>query len=622
MPTDLRTATVDRARAIARGLPPVTWVALALKVPFLVSYILTAPDLRGASLAECSCYLAVGLGVTIAWFHGLGLLLARLPRLLRVANLSSLLLLVVLSAYRGLQKVPLDFGLVGDNFRLLMYPQARALLLSRLSVGVLWALAGLVVALVALGLFTRLLERAPRSRRRVPALAASLAVVLSALGSPVYSYDDVTYLSRTALDYALGGLFVRDGGGFPYIREAAPGPTVAGPRPNVLIVMVESLNAGFVGGSDEAGRPYTPVLDAWRGRGLWIDRFYASSVQTCRGQAAVLASIIPSYRVKIAERIETLELRGLPAILRDAGYRTMFLQAFDDLGFDNTGLFMRKLGFDSVVAMDDRALDPADRAHVWGWGLSDDRFYAKALDRIDRERDGERPFFAVLATISSHMPFKDVPPELCPLYPGTQDLREQYVNAIHFADQSLGALLDDLDRRGWLRDTVVVITGDHSFPAGEHGNFFNEIGAFEESFRTPFLLVWEGHVPPREVAHTAYCQLDVAPTLLGLLGVRARSAFLGRSMLPGDDAPQRTIPLVQPYQGPLLASVLYPWKYVRSMPTGREWLYDLERDPREERSVLAEQEGSVALAALREEVERIERNQRLIETNRIWRQPD
>ena len=96
---------------------------------------------------------------------------------------------------------------------------------------------------------------------------------------------------------------------------------------------------------------------------------------------------------------------------------------------------------------------------------------------------------------------------------------------------------------------MVVVTSDHGFPVGEHGINHNEIGFYDDSFRVPFLLIWKGVVSPARISDAPASQLDIAPTLLHLLGLeQRRHHFQGRSLLDAS-APVRPIPLIQPYNG-------------------------------------------------------------------------
>ncbi len=93
----------------------------------------------------------------------------------------------------------------------------------------------------------------------------------------------------------------------------------------------------------------------------------------------------------------------------------------------------------------------------------------------------------------------------------------RYINSVHHLDQQLGRVLDRLERDGRLDDTLVVITGDHGEEFMEHGRWGHNSEFHDEQVRVPLVLAGPG--VPGGVVTAPTSHLDVAPTLLGLLGV-------------------------------------------------------------------------------------------------------
>ena len=132
----------------------------------------------------------------------------------------------------------------------------------------------------------------------------------------------------------------------------------------------------------------------------------------------------------------------------------------------------------------------------------------------------------------------------------------------------------------------MVLVGDHGYPAGEHGNFVNAIGAWEENFRTPLVLWSPGWLAPRNIDDRAHSQVDLMPTLLDLLGVDASAHMAGESIVATRTGPANPELLIQPYDGRQLVSLRYPYKLVRHVDTDQESLFDLAADPGEARDLL------------------------------------
>ncbi len=556
----------------------------------------------------------------------------------RVALCASHCLLLALHAlllsFRRFTHAPLDYGLLRDNFRELFYPETLALVFGGVRglivVGVVLALSGLVLLELRLRLFSRW------GRPSRPRLRVALALAAFALASilPPYSHDElVSFLRSVHAYYApppesldtqhLRALGLDPGARYPYLRREPAARLPARPR-TVFLVAVESFNARFVGARTADGREITPVVNTLARRGLFAPRFYGNSIQTARGHVAILCSVLPSIRRKILVSYPHLRLRCLPELLRAHGYRTLFFTGQEDLSFDNMGPAAKRLGFELVQPMDRRFAPEIGAEERWGWGVQDDRLFERALahlDRLEREAPG-RPSFLFLPTISNHAWFDNVPQRLRYLHARPRNGEEAYVNSIHLTDRYLGALLDGIARRPYLREAIVVITGDHSFAIGEHGTYHNEVGSYEESFRTPLVILAPGRLAPQLVPGRR-SQIDLAPTILELLGLPAgEHHFLGRSLLGPPRLPggSRDLPVLlsQPYDGQHLCVIEGDVKYVRQTRTGRERLHDLARDPTESKNLAAEPAWRRALEQGRRGLALFLFNQRLIEENRFW----
>jgi phosphoglycerol transferase MdoB-like AlkP superfamily enzyme len=296
------------------------------------------------------------------------------------------------------------------------------------------------------------------------------------------------------------------------------------------------------------------------------------------------------------------------------------MQAARELDFDNTGNFMKKAGFRHIHSAYE-FLSDSDAPQVWGWGPEDGLFYRISLGQMDaiRKVHGGRPIFATLATTSNHMWFDYVPKEKCLMYRNPQDIEQRYANSIHLSDEGLTELLKGIAARPWLADTVVIITGDHSFPINEHGISHNEIGFYEELFRTPLLILGNNRLAPR-VIRGPFSQIDIAPTILDIAGVSGvKTHFLGQSMISAGAA-VKPVHLIQPYNGQYLGVVDYPFKYVRQSETGKEYLFNLQADPGEKTN-LAGPGSRKETARLRAGINDIFINQKVLTENRLWR-PD
>lgn len=434
---------------------------------------------------------------------------------------------------------------------------------------------------------------------------------------------------------------------FPLIKNESslnanqPSPNI---KPHVFIVLMESMNARFIGTKNNDGIEYTPVLNRLMHNAISTERFYGNSVQTANGHLATLCGVIPTGWGKVMTDYEHVNLQCLPALLREQGYRTYFLQASADLGFDNTGKFMHKIGFQIVAGEGGRSKydpskefkEPPKDPNIWGWGIEDKEFYKRAFAELDQV-DQTKPLFVTLATIMNHWGFDQIPNASRKIYPNPQSQSEWYANSIHLADEQLSYFFQELAKRPNFQNSIVLLIGDHSFPAGEHDNYMNSTKAYEENFRTLFALLTpreltvlndttarQSNPTRQQIIRGSWSQVDIAPTILRLLNLQVRHHFFGSAMPIDESQPVSTekfVHLVQPYDGKYLAVVKYPYKLVKHMRSKRYVAFDLAADPNESHDIwpnLLANEKSLA-AELRDQIGWHFLNQKLFDENRVWK---
>jgi arylsulfatase A-like enzyme len=542
-------------------------------------------------------------------------------RVLRsMLQIALLFLLWIANTYYLTTHAAPDLGLILDNI---------GLAASRHSLGVIWTSFSLphVAAGIAFCALVAVLEVRYRAlsqatyRRRWPMLCSAVLLLGGLAVVPVQSYEPASAFLQDAYhrafsDFSRQKLTER----FPYLKDSVPisGAFAGAPgeRPDIFLLMIESFNANFVEKKTPDGREITPVMNRLIGEGRYYDRFYGNSIQTSKGQTAVLLSVPPAIRGKVFTNYPDLKFKALPSYLAEAGYDTLFMQAAEDLTFENTDRFMKRTGFADVRTAFEFTT-ARERANKWGWGVEDAQLYRHFFEYLavrEAARPG-KPVFALLATIANHTRFDEMPAARKLLYPRPRTVEENYANSIHLTDSQLDEFVASVKARK--RPAVIIITGDHSFPMNEHGYTHNETGHFDESFRIPFLLIYPGAVAPHRIDGRAYSQVDIAPTILDLAGVHAgANSFTGRSLFL-DDAEPRPVYLVQPYGGVYLQSVRYPWKYIYHRKTGSAYLYNLADDPGETLNRLPGAPPRL-IETFKHDILAIKLNQRILDTNALY----
>ncbi|REJ66137.1 MAG: DUF4976 domain-containing protein [Planctomycetota bacterium] len=200
---------------------------------------------------------------------------------------------------------------------------------------------------------------------------------------------------------------------------------------------------------------------------------------------------------------------------------------------------------------------------------------------------------------------------------------KDYLRCIDAVDENVGRVLDYLDESGLAENTVVFYTSDQGWYLGEHG-WYDKRWMYEESFRTPLLVRWPGHVKPGSTTDAMSMNLDFAETFLAIAGESIPDDMQGRSLVPvlegrpGDD--WRKSVYYRYYEYPSVHMVRQHhgvrterYKLIRFKTRKNEvqdgpqaWeLYDLEKDPQELRSVYGEAEYAEIAKQLKAELVRL-----------------
>lgn len=528
----------------------------------------------------------------------------------------------VFAIYRYRTSASIDFAIIADNRRSLLYFESLEMIGSRLTEFDVWFLVGLLGTLISCEVRFRLLSDSLRSLpRTLPWSVVSLCGLAVHFLFPRWAINEIDYFGQSVFAYYNRGLVVQSKiptRQFPYANTV---PTrgyieAGGARPNVFIIIVESFSQSFVGERSDSGVEYTPFFNSLTNSGMYCPLFYANATYTIKGQEAVFCSLWPTLRGDLANHFPEANLRGLPSILQSEGYFSIFAQAALHISFANTGPFMQRVGFSNIYSTEIGELTEKERASIWGWGLEDSCFYERVFRYVDsvHENAPNNPLFVALSPIVSHAPFF-VPESRRRIFRDPKTRKESFSNAIRLADDGLRTFFDCLNQRPYLKDSIIVITGDHGMPDGSRANQEIESGSYDNVFRVPLLLLWPGQLDAKVLRHS-HSQVDIAPTLLSLLRIQSPNHFVGRDLTI---TPEEVVPslLFQNGGGGFAVAVHDPFKYVLHLSTQREEIFDILNDPLERTNlplVLHTNHGR----DLRNAAQQLWIHQRLVEENRIW----
>ena len=350
-----------------------------------------------------------------------------------------------------------------------------------------------------------------------------------------------------------------------------------GQRPtNVILIVLESTGVEYFG-VQGSKYPTTPHLDKLAAeQGIVFENIYSQAASSCKSLIALSASVYdrPDWLLTVRDHPQ-FDIKLLPQVLKDRGYRTCYAHSgyWEWQGRDK---FLRARGVDKLIGAGGR---PQDRVN--SWGINDEVMYQELLDWID-ERP-EQPFFAFAYTIETHHPYV-APPKSQHYDFGVDDEElDRYLNSLRAADAKIARLLEEIDRRGLTESTLIAVTADHGESFGQHNQRTHSFGIYEPTVHVPLVLLHPSlrEMPRRQAAVGRH--LDIAPTLLDLVGVPAPAEWQGASLLrPG--SPERVY-FLSVGNEVVLGLRDGDYKYHYYVDTARQELFHLGDDPGELRNL-------------------------------------
>jgi len=292
---------------------------------------------------------------------------------------------------------------------------------------------------------------------------------------------------------------------------------------NLVIILQESMGATFV--KSLGGIGVTPELELLKSQGIWFEQLYATGTRSVRGIEAVVAGFMPTPAQSVVKLSNSQQnFATIAGILQQQGYHTQFVYG-GEAHFDNMRGFFSGNGFSQMV---DQNRMPNAR-FIGSWGASDEDVFATAQQQLLQLHQQQQPFFSLIFTSSNHEPFE---------FPdGKIKLHEQpkntVNNAVKYADWAMANFIHQAQQSTYWQDTLFLIVADHDNRV--YGSNLVPV----EKFQIPGLILG-GSVKPGVIS-TLSSQIDLAPTLLSMLGVSACHPMLGRDLTLDSSSPGRAL---------------------------------------------------------------------------------
>lgn len=301
-------------------------------------------------------------------------------------------------------------------------------------------------------------------------------------------------------------------------REAVPATdnyAVSLPQgTNVVLILMESMASEktSIGSSPEA--TLTPHLDGLMRSGITFTGLFSAGTQTFNGIYSTLYGHPAILKRHTMHHAIMPHMCGLPQLLCSAGYSTAYFMPHQGY-FDGMESFLFSNGFEQVF---EQSSYPQEE-WINSYGIPDHLLFRHALEYINTvAADG--PFFTTIMTCSDHPPY--VLPDNIPFSPSRDELTSQMVE---YADWSIGQFMAEASRQPWFENTLFVFVADHGC-FGKNPRY--DIALSRN--RIPLVLYAPGRIAPSTIVRPAL-QIDVAPTVLGMLGIGYGDAMIGIDIL-------------------------------------------------------------------------------------------
>ena len=299
-------------------------------------------------------------------------------------------------------------------------------------------------------------------------------------------------------------------------------------QPHVVVVMMESMSAEYMatfGGKEGL----TPNLDRLAGQGMLFTHLYAAGTRTVRGLEALSAGLPPLPGKSVVRWPNITNLNTLGGTLAARGWSPHFLYGGYGM-FDNMNGYFGAQGYQVTDRTGFRdGLIEFENV----WGVADEHLFDQVLDEIDRDAAAGRHFFGHIMTASNHVPFTYPEGRIDIPSPGKRR------GGVKYADYAVGRFIEMAKQKPWFDNTIFVFVADHC--ASSAGKAKIPV----HRYHIPAIVYAPKLISPQRV-DTLASQIDLAPTLLALLGLQGDDHFVGRDILRM--APEEGRALLSTYQ--------------------------------------------------------------------------
>jgi len=299
-------------------------------------------------------------------------------------------------------------------------------------------------------------------------------------------------------------------------------------KKNVVILIVESFGREYIGALNkelEGGKyqGYTPYVDQLIGKSTTFKYSYCNGRKSIDGMPSILCSIPMFVEPFILTPASMNDFTGLAGLLGEEGYETAFFHGAQNgsMGFQ---AFARKTGFQKYFGRTEYEAAKGTDDFDGTWAIWDEPFLQYYAEEMSRMKE---PFMTAVFTASSHHPF-EIPEKYKTIFPdGPLEIHK----CIRYTDMAIGKFFETARRQKWFENTIFVLTSDHT-NMSDHKEYQTDLGGFCSP-----IIIYDPQKPEGEILDKIAQQIDIMPTVLGMLGYQKPYLAFGIDVLntPAED---------------------------------------------------------------------------------------
>ncbi len=281
---------------------------------------------------------------------------------------------------------------------------------------------------------------------------------------------------------------------------------------NIFLITVESLSGEYMSYIQSSRDISMPFMDSLANQSLFFTNLYATGTRTVRGLEAINLSIPPTPGTSIVRRPGNEDQFSMGSVFKEKGYINKYI--YGGYGyFDNMNQFFSSNGFEIVDRND---IKPEEITFANVWGVCDQDIYNRAIKEADSSFAKGKPFLNFVMTTSNHRPYTF--PNVGIDFPKTRK------GGVMYTDYALKQLFKAVKDKPWFNNTIFIVVADHC--GGSAGRAELPI----REYQIPLVIYSPANIPAQKVDKLC-SQIDLLPTLLGVMNWSYKSTFYGKDVM-------------------------------------------------------------------------------------------